>query len=394
MAEQTAIPSKEDSEYLLSMAMKALGSIVDLRQESKVRYPIRDIVLLVVAAVCARAASWFEIQMFGESHFDELHEYLQIKAVPSHDTIQRVMSMISPDVLLRIYVLWCSCMDFEEETPESLKGLRLLNIDGKTIRGSGGRGKKPVHIESLWDPQKGMCVNQTAVDEKTNEIRAIPIVLGDIDLTGCIVTSDAMGTQTAIAKQIRDQNGEYVLALKGNHAALYEDLKEYAADEELLQEIRSHGGYKCTREKAHGQIEIREYWQTADIGWIADRGKWAGLATIGFERTTIKKAGKTSVSWRFFISSLPEDIEVFACAVRGHWRIEAMHNVLDTTLKEDENRTLNRTAAENLSIIRKWIYSILRHMDIGKPNASMRAKSFYVSQNPQAALSLLVSASR
>lgn len=175
---------------------------------------------------------------------------------------------------------------------------------------------------------------------------------------------------------------------------MYESLKEYANDDELLKEIRSNDGYTCTREKAHSQIEIREYWQTDDIKWIPDREKWTGFTTIGFERTTIKKNGKTSVSWRFFISSLPKDVEVFASAVRGHWRIEAMHNVLDTTLKEDANQTLNRTAVENLSIVRKWIYSILRHLDIGEKNASMRLKSYYVSQNPQAALSLLVSASR
>lgn len=395
MPESLSKLTDDNAESMLRMTMNALGNIVDLRQASKVVYPVRDIVLLTVVAVCAKMERWVDIPVFGKRNFEALRKYLHIEAIPSHDTIQRVMSSISPDVMKRIYTLWCSCMGLEEETAASLKGFKLLNLDGKTMRGSGGRGRKPVHIVSLWDPHKGVCVGQTAVDAKSNEITAIPRVLEGLELTGHIITSDAMGTQVAIAKQIRDQNGEYLLALKANHSTLYEAVRESAESTEFLQEICDAGGYKRTREKAHGQIEIREYWQTSDIWWLPDRDKWAGLTTIGFERTTLKKDGKVSITWRYFIASLPADIEMFAYAVRRHWSIEAMHNVLDTTLREDDNQTLDRTAAENLNIIRKWIYTILKHLEIEDNKiASMRSKSVHVNQNPEAAMKLLAVASR
>lgn len=150
-------------------------------------------------------------------------------------------------------------MGFDEETAASLKVRRLLNIDGKTIRGSGGRGRKPVHIVSVWDPHRGVCVNQTAVDQKSNEITAIPKVLGGLGLTGRIITSNAMGCQLTTAKQIRDQNGDYILALEGRHSTLHEGLLERADDEDYLNVIREAGGYTWTREQAHDQIEFREY---------------------------------------------------------------------------------------------------------------------------------------
>ena len=370
--------------------MKSLGSIEDLRQTSKVRYPISDVIVLVVAAIIGKAQSWTDIEDYGNAYFDILHEYLQIEAIPSHDTIQRVMALINPAVLQRIYQKWCDAMDFPEETPESLRGHKLLNIDGKTIRGSAGRGKKAVHVESAWDPQRGVCMGQTAVDSKSNEITAIPKVLTNLDLHGYIVTSDAMGTQTAIAEQIISQGGDYLLAVKGNQCSLYRALITYAEDEILRRELEKKGNYLKTKEKAHGQIETREYWQTDDISWLEGKDRWSGLQSVGFERSTIKKSGQEpQITWRVFICSLPVDIEMFATAVRGHWRIEAMHYVLDTTLKEDENQTIERTAAENLNIVRKWVITILRHVKVSRKDASFRSKSYILSLDPRPALKML-----
>ena len=376
-------PEKE-----LGEIMNALGTIEDRRQASKVKYPIGDVILLVVAAVAGKAQSWVEMEEYGNAWSELLKEYLNIERIPSHDTIQRTMQMINSAVLARIYQLWCVRMDFPEETPETLRGHKLLNIDGKTIRGSSGRGHTAVHIESAWDPQRGVCVGQAAVDEKSNEITAIPKVLANLDLHGYIVTADAMGTQTAIAAQIVEQGGDYLLAVKGNQGGMFEDMKRLAGDTEFLDDLKKEGCYTRTREKAHGQIETREYWQTSDLDWLTGREKWSGIQSVGFERSTIKKDGQTTETWRFFISSLPIDVELLATAARGHWRIEAMHNVLDTTLREDANQTVERTAAENLNVIRKWVISILRHVDIGR-NASMRLKSYSLSLNPRPALDML-----
>lgn len=383
------IPPKEPDKETLGEIMQALGTIEDRRQSSKVQYPIRDIILMVVAAVAGKAATWVEIEDYGQAYFEVLKEYLNIARIPSHDTIQRTMQMINPAVLARIYQLWCDRMDFPEETPETLRGHKLLNIDGKTIRGSAGKGQKAVHIVSAWDPQQGVCLGQAAVDAKSNEITAAPKVLLNLALEGYIVTSDAMGTQTAIAGQIIEQKGDYLLAVKGNQAGMYEDMKALVATPEFLDDLKKEGNYKRTREKAHGQIETREYWQCSDLDWLAGKDRWSGIQSVGFERTTIKKNGSTGEpTWRFFISSLPVDVEMFATAVRGHWRIEAMHNVLDTTLREDANQTVERTAAENLNVIRKWVISILRHMDVGR-NISMRRKSYSLSIDPRPALEML-----
>lgn len=378
------VPEKET----LGEIMTALGTIEDRRQSSKVKYPIADVILLVVAAVAGKAETWVDIEDYGRAWADLLKKYLNIQNIPSHDTIQRVMQMINSAVLARIYQLWCQKMDFPEETPETLRGHKLLNIDGKTIRGSSGRGHKAIHVESAWDPQRGVCVGQTAVGEKSNEITAIPKVLANLDLHGYIVTSDAMGTQVAIARQITEQGGDYLLALKGNQGSMYEDMQRLSEDREFLDDLRKDGKYYKKREKAHGQIETREYWQTDDLGWLAGKDKWSGIQSVGFERTTIKKDGNTGTSWRFFLCSFAVDAEMFAAAVRGHWRIEAMHHVLDVALREDANRTLERTAAENLNIIRKWVISILRHVDPGSP-VSMRRKSYRLGLNPEPALEML-----
>lgn len=289
------VPQKET----LSEIMTALGTIEDRRQTRKVKYPIADVILLVVAAVAGKAQTWVDIEMYGQAWAGLLKEYLSIERVPSHDTIQRVMQMINSAVLARIYQLWCQKMDFPEETPESLRGHKLFNMDGKTIRGSSGRGHKAIHVESVWDPQRGVCVGQTAVDAKSNEITAIPKVLANLDLHEYIVTSDAMGTQTAIAAQIIEQGGDYLLAVKGNQAGMFEDMKRLAEDQEFLDDLRKEGRYYKTTEKAHGQIEKREYWQTDDLDWLTGKDRWTGLQSVGFEHTTIKKNGKTTESWCF-----------------------------------------------------------------------------------------------
>ena len=378
-------PGKEN----LSKIMKALGSIQDLRQESKVKYPISDVILLTVAAIAGSAKTWVEIEDYGKEYARLLFRYLQIAAIPSHDTIERVFSLISPFVLERIYKLWCGQMDFPEETPESLRGHKLLNLDGKTIRGSAGRGKRAVHIESAWDPQQGICLGQTATEEKSNEITAIPKLLGRLDLHGYIVTSDAMGTQTAIAGQIILKGGDYVLAVKGNQGTTYEDMRLSAEDTVFLNELKKKGWYKKTTEKAHGQIEIREYWQCSDLFFLSTAEKWEGLQSVGYERSTIRKDGKETVTWRFFLTSLPADTEMFAEAVRGHWRIEAMHNVLDVVLREDANKTVERTAAENQNILRKWTVTILRHAEVRKKGISMRRKNLILGWNPKPVLEML-----
>ena len=184
---------------------------------------------------------------------------------------------------------------------------------------------------SAWSKEDGFCLGQKAVEEKSNEITAIPELLDKIQIKGQIITIDAMGTQIEIAEKIKKKRAEYVLALKGNQRNLYKDVKDYFAEGEFRKEIEKRGEYKKTIEKAHGQIETREYYQTEDIGWLSQKKEWKGLKSIVMERKMIEKNGKKTEEYRYFISSLKSDIETVVRAVRGHWSVESMHWHLDVT---------------------------------------------------------------
>ena len=241
---------------------------------------------------------------------------------------------------------------------------------------------KPNHIITAWSKEDGFSLGQKVVNTKSNEITAIPELLEKIRIKGQVVTIDAMGTQTAIAEKIRLKRGDYVLALKENQRTLHEDVSLYLNDAEIKEELRKKGKYKKTIEKAHSQLEIREYYQTKEIGWLSQKKDWKGLKSIGMEEKTIRKDGQEKKEIRYYISSLNEDIELFSRAVRGHWSVESMHWQLDVTFKEDANRTLDKQAAENLNIIRKWCLSILKMVEIFRPNLSMKKKRFVISMNP------------
>lgn len=187
------------------------------------------------------------------------------------------------------------------------------------------------------------------MEEKSNEITAIPELLDKIQIKGQVVTIDAMGTQTALAEKIQKKRADYVLALKGNQGNLHEDVKLY---------------------------------QMENISWLTCKKEWKGLKSIGMEEKTIRKDGLEKKEYRFFITSLSEDIALFSRAVRGHWSVESMHWHLDVTFREDANQTLDRQAAQNLNIIRKWCLSILKVIELFRPNLSMKKKRFIISMNP------------
>ena len=169
------------------------------------------------------------------------------------------------------------------------------------------------------------------------------------------------------------------MAVKENQRNLYEEITEYLKDEELLEEIKKSGGYKMTKEKAHSSLEIREYYQCSDIKWMAEKSRWKGIKSIGMVRKTIKKGDKTTVEQRYYISSLADDIDLFARTIREHWSVEVMHWHLDVTFKEDANTTKDKIAAQNLNIINKWCLSILKLFEVGKKKMSLKKKRFCIS---------------
>ena len=358
-----------------------LDYIEDIRQERKVRHQLKDIIVIVLFATLANVDDWVEMEYFAYYHQDYLKKYVELKnGIPSHDTLCRVFGMISPDVLQQLYQKWQELLNRNEG--EAIK--KIICIDGKTMRSNKRKEGKPNHIVSAWSREDGFCLGQKAVDVKSNEITAIPQVLEKIRIKGQVVTIDAMGTQTAIAEKIREKRADYVLALKKNQGNLYEDVSLYLKDEEEKRKIREAGNYKRTIEKARSQIEIREYYQTEEIGWLSQKKEWKGLKSIGMEEKTIRTAsGEEKKEYRYYISSLKGEIELFSRAVRGHWSVESMHWQLDVTFHEDANTTLDKQAAQNLNIIRKWSLSILKLIEIFRPNLSMKKKRFVISMNPE-----------
>ena len=365
--------------HIVEELLEWMDCIEDKRQEKKVRHKLKDIIVIVLFATLANVDGWEEMEYFAQYQEEYLKKYIELKnGIPSHDTIQRVFGMISPEILQQLYRKWQELLNRDEG--EKLK--KIVCIDGKTMCGNKRKESRPSHIVSAWCREDGFCLGQRAVEEKSNEITAIPELLDKIQIKGQVVTIDAMGTQTALAEKIQKKRADYVLALKGNQGNLHEDVKLYLTDPEVKQTLRMSGQYKRTVEKARSQIEIREYYQTENISWLTCKKEWKGLKSIGMEEKTIRKDGLEKKEYRFFITSLSEDIALFSRAVRGHWSVESMHWHLDVTFREDANQTLDRQAAQNLNIIRKWCLSILKVIELFRPNLSMKKKRFIISMNP------------
>ena len=365
---------------------ESLTDIEDPRQFKKVKYPINEVIGMVLIASLGNANEWTEIEVFCKLHKTLLKKYFKLEnGIPSHDTFQRVMGMIDPNIIQQIQIIWNEYIS--QNDGEGIK--KILNIDGKTMRGSKTKDKKPLHIVSAWCDEEGICFGQKTVKEKENEIIAIPELLDTLQIKGYVVTIDAMGTQTKITEKIIKKRADYVLAVKGNQETLHNDLITYFDDADFRKKIIKDGNYKKTVEKAHGQIEVREYYQTNDIKWLTNKNKWKNLKSIGIVEKTIKKKDTESKEIRYYISSLAPKIDLFEKAVRGHWGIEIMHWHLDVTFKEDSNKTIEETANKNMNIIRKWALSILKLLDIGK-KMSLKLKRFSINCKPDEYISKIM----
>ena len=355
--------------------LQFLEMVTDSRQEKKVLHKMSDIIALVFLATLANANEWTEIEIFGKEHEGYLRKHLELPhGIPSHDTIQRVFAIVSPEFLQGFQTRWNEMLNSGEG--EKIK--KILAIDGKTQCGNGNKEQKPNHIVSAVD-ENGFCLGEKLVDEKSNEITAIPKLLDALNIKGNIITTDSMGCQKEIARKIRKKQADYVLALKGNQETLHDDVKLYFADPELLRQCASHK----TIEKARGGIEKREYFQTDNIDWLSQKKDWPGLKSIAMTRNTVLKNDTETIETRYFISSLPLDVKEVARAIRGHWMVESHHHHLDVTFRDDANQTLEKQSAFNLSIMKKLALNVLKIYDIGKNALSLRKKRFKIGTNPE-----------
>jgi predicted transposase YbfD/YdcC len=316
-----------------------------------------DILVIAICAVICGAESWEEIAEFGRAKREWFSRFLELPhGIASHDTFRRVFLLLKAEEFERTFLEWVKA------AVKPSQGA-VVNIDGKELCGTHATGRKEgLRLVSAWAAQQSVVLGQVRTAEKSNEITAIPELLAVLELAGAIVTIDAMGCQKAIAAQIRAQNAEYVLALKGNHANLHQEIVDYFAwaERQKWREIEVSTAHSV--EKGHGRIEERRVVVTEDIDWILEKEQWSGMRSIVMveaEREII--GGKRSTERRFFISSLAADAEQIGAAVRGHWAIEnQLHWSLDVCFNEDACRTRTGNAAENLAIVRHIGLNLLK----------------------------------
>ncbi len=361
----------------MNLLITYLKSIHDRRDSWKIRHTLVDIVLLIFFARLSGAEYWEDIEDFGKCYEHNLRSVLSLEnGIPSHDTMQRVFATLNPDVLINMTKIWAGILEEAhlDEGNFSTFSKRLIAIDGKTMRGNASAKQNPLHVVSAYATEAGICFGQVATKEKSNEITAIPELLDQLSLKNCMITIDAMGTQKEIAKKIIEQGGDFCLAVKENQKGLLEDIADC-----FTYDQKSVVDYYETTEKAHGQIETRKYEVVHDTSWFRkDHPEWPHIQCLGKAICITDKDGQVTQVERYFILSTKVLADELGSYVRGHWKIESMHWLLDVVFREDANKTLNRQLAFNLNIIDKFCLSVLKNLDVGK-KMSLRRKKFHLS---------------
>jgi len=329
----------------------------DPRVVGRCSYPLVEVVLIGICAVLCGAETWTEVEEFGESKREWLAKFLKLEqGIPSHDTFRRVFSLLPAEAFESRFREWVHGI-FQVQAGE------IIAIDGKAVRGAGFGA---LHLVSAWAHQSGIVLGQRKVAAKSNEITAIPQLLNDLYLAGAIVTLDAMGTQTKIARKIRDKKADYVLALKGNQGQLHTDIQEWFnwADQQQFKAMPH--SYAQTVNKNHGRIEIRQCWALSDpraFEVIRHYEGWADLQSIVRVKRERRALDNTPLPPEtvYFISSLPPDAELLLRAVRAHWSIENnFHWALDVVFREDDARLRVLNGAENFAILRRFALNLLK----------------------------------
>jgi predicted transposase YbfD/YdcC len=322
-----------------------------------------DVIVIAICGVLANADGPAGIEKWAKLNARWLKEYLQLpNDIPSRDTIRRVLTMLNPLEFQRCFAQWIDSLTFltDEQKAEQKKHIA---IDGKALRRSHDKknGLGALFIVSAWASDRGITLGQMAIEEKSNEITAIPKLLDEIDLEDSIITIDAAGCQKNIAKQIVAGDGDYVLALKLNHPKLFEAVQALF----LTHFENDFAGVPVSRyeesETGHGRIEQRLYYQLTVPKNLVGRDLWAGLKTIGAAVRIYEENGIEKSDVRYYLCSLRRNGKQFAEAVRSHWGIEnKLHWCLDMAYREDESRVRNRNFAENLSWLRRLTLSLIK----------------------------------
>jgi predicted transposase YbfD/YdcC len=343
----------------LRLLLDHFSKIKDTRQAWKVAYPLSEVLFLVVCGSIANCDDYEDIVDWGEAHLSFLRGFAEFHyGIPCADWLRTVMNRINPELFQTCFSSWVA-----ECWPDKLA---LVAIDGKTSRRSHNRktGQKALHLVSAFATTSRLVLGQEAVEEKSNEITAIPALLERLDLEGAVVSIDAMGCNPNIAQSILDAKADYLLAVKDNQPTLHADIKSYfeTAPSSEIEQIETVG-------KDHGRIEVRTYTVSHVVDWYAAQRSDAGaprfpqLTTIAMVESRIERGDKIETEQRSYISSRALTAAAFADGARGHWRIENnLHWTLDVTFNEDQSRLRAGHGAKNMAVVRHFALNLVRHV--------------------------------
>ncbi len=349
----------------LRSLLEHFAIIEDPREAPKVRYPLREVLFLVVSATIADCEDYDEIALWGRNHLEFLRRFSDFHfGTPCTDWLRVVMNRIDPALFQACFTDWALAL-----RPDAPK---LIAIDGKTSRRSHDRaaGRKALHLVSAWATTERLVLAQEAVDEKENECAVIPEILDRLDLKGAVVTIDAIACNPTIATAITDRGGDYLLAVKANQPTLFAEIGRYFDDPEARLAVHTDV------DKGHGRIETRRYAVSHEVDWLSgtrrfpEEPRFSKLAAIALVETTVEKAGTVTTMRRLFLSSAALTPERLEQAVRGHWGIEnRLHWVLDVTFGEDQSRLRKGHGAVNMAVVRHFAINAVR---LGKGKHSIK----------------------
>ena len=367
----------------LRLLLAHFSKIKDTRQAWKVAYPLREVLFLVVCGTIASGDDYEDIVDWGKAHLSFLRGFAEFHyGIPCADWLRTVMNRINPDLFMACFSSWVA-----ECWPDKLS---LVAIDGKTSRRSHNRktGQKALHLVSAFATNSRLVLGQEAVDEKSNEITAIPALVERLDLDGALVSIDAMGCNPNIAQSVLDAKADYLLAVKDNQPTLHADIKSYfeTAPSDEVEQVETVG-------KDHGRIEVRNHTVSHVVDWIASDRSYPGaprfpkLTTIAMVESRIERGDKIETQRRSYISSRALSAEAFAFSVRSHWAIENnLHWTLDVTFNEDQSRLRTGHSAKNMAVVRHFALNLVRQV---ADQRSIKRRRKRASWDPQYLLEIL-----